>query len=49
LTSGNVLFTGDGVIALPEVRECIEWICAETAAWIKASFRYSKGERILRT
>jgi hypothetical protein len=48
LTSGNVLYTGDGVIALSEVLECIEWVCAETAAWIKTSFRYGEAERILR-
>lgn len=48
LTSGNVLYTGDGVIPLPEVLECVEWVCTETAQWIKAQFRYSEAERILR-
>jgi hypothetical protein len=48
LTSGNILYTGDGVIALPQVLECIQWVCAETAAWIETNFRYSEAERILR-
>jgi hypothetical protein len=48
LTGGNALYNGDGVITLPEVHECIEWVCTETAGWIKAQFRYAEAERILR-
>jgi hypothetical protein len=49
LTAANALYTGDGVITLAEVLECIEWVCADTARWIEAEFHYAEAERILRT
>lgn len=48
LTGSNTLYNGDGVITLAEVHECIEWVCTDTAQWIKAQFRYAEAERILR-
>jgi len=26
----------------------MEWVCLDTAQWIKAQFRYTEAERILR-
>ena len=49
LTAANALYTGDGVITLPEVLECVEWVHMDTAQWIRAEVRYAEGERILRT
>jgi hypothetical protein len=49
LTAANALYTGDGVITLPEVLECVEWVCMDTAQWIRAVFRYADAEGILRT
>jgi hypothetical protein len=48
LTAANVLYNGDGVLTLPELLECVEWVCMDTAQWIKAQFRYAEAERILR-
>jgi hypothetical protein len=48
LTSGNVIYNGDVLVTLPEVLECMEWVCADTAQWVKAAFHYSEAERILR-
>jgi len=48
LTSGNVLYAGNGTLALPELLECAEWVCAETAEWMRSQFRYAEAERILR-
>lgn len=47
LTAANALYTGDGVITLPEVLECIEWVCVDTASWIEDEFHYAEAERIL--
>lgn len=38
LTSGNVIYNGDVLLKLPEVLECVEWVCVDTAAWIKGAF-----------
>ena len=48
LTSANALYTGNGVIPLPEVIECVEWVCTNTAQWMRAQFHYAEAERILR-
>jgi hypothetical protein len=48
LTSSNTLYTGDVFITLPELVECVEWVCADTAQWMKAQSRYSEAERILK-
>jgi hypothetical protein len=47
LTAANALYNGDGVITLAELLECVEWVCADTAQWIKSQFRYADAERIL--
>jgi hypothetical protein len=48
LTTAQALYTGAGVISLPEILECVDWICRDTAEWIKTQFRYAEAERILR-
>jgi hypothetical protein len=48
LTAAKSLYTGDGAIALPELLECVEWVCIDTAQWMKTRFRYAEAERILR-
>lgn len=47
LTSSRALYEGAGTISLPELLECVEWVCTDTAQWIRAQFRYSDAERIL--
>jgi hypothetical protein len=49
LTSGNVVYNGDTTLSLSDLLECVEWVCLETAQWIKAAFRYADAEQILRT
>jgi hypothetical protein len=48
LTSSNNLYTGDGVISLPNLLECLEWVCTHTRQWVQAQFRYAEAERVLR-
>jgi hypothetical protein len=48
LTSSNHLYTGDGIISLPELLECVEWVCTHTRHWLQAQFRYADAERVLR-
>jgi hypothetical protein len=48
LTAANALYNGDGVLTLPQLLECVEWVCADTAQWMKAQFGYGEAERILR-
>ena len=48
LTAANALYNGDGVLTLPELLECVEWVCVDTAEWMKAQFRYAEAEHILR-
>ena len=48
LTAGNVVYNGDTFVRLHDLIECTEWICVDTAQWIKAAFRYADAERILR-
>ena len=47
LTASNALYTGDGVITLVEIHECIDWVCADTAHWIRSSYRYADAQQIL--
>lgn len=42
------VYNGDGVVTLPELLECVEWVCADTAQWMKCRFRYADADRILR-
>jgi hypothetical protein len=48
LTASNKLYNGAALLSLPEVLECAEWVCSETAQWIESQFRYADAERILR-
>ena len=48
LTSNNGLYTGDGIIFLPQVLECVEWVCADTAQWMRTALHYVEAEQILR-
>jgi hypothetical protein len=47
LTSRKTLYAGNDFITLPALLECVEWVCTETAAWMKTQFRYTDAERIL--
>lgn len=47
LTTSHKIYTGSGFVTLPEIIESAEWICTETAAWLKARFRYSTATRVL--
>jgi len=48
LTAASALYNGDGFLTPPELLECVEWVCGDTAQWMKARFRYAEAERILR-
>jgi hypothetical protein len=48
LTSSNRFYNGDSLISLLEVLESVEWICPETAQWMRTQFRYAEAERIMR-
>jgi hypothetical protein len=48
LTVANSIYHGAGVLTLPELVETVEWVCVDTAQWVKAQFRYEEAERILR-
>ena len=47
LTSSKKIYAGHDLIALPELLECVEWVCNYTAQWMKTQFRYAAAERIL--
>lgn len=47
LTSSKKLYAGHGSITLPELVECVEWVCTDTAHWMRTQFRYGEAERIL--
>jgi hypothetical protein len=47
LTAGDVVYNGTGVLSLPQLLECVEWVCPEAAQWIKAEFRYADAEQVL--
>ena len=47
LTSGNTLYAGFDFITVPELVECVEWTCTETAQWMRAQPRYGEAQRIL--
>src|SRR5208283_5317703 len=50
LTSHNEVYTGfpdRPHIALPEMLQCAEWICGETALWLKAQSRYQQAVDLL--
>ena len=47
LTSRHKFHLGGGFLTLPEMIEPVEWICADTADWLKTRFRYSAATRVL--
>jgi hypothetical protein len=48
LTSRNRLYNGSRVfLTLDEVLECIHWVCADTADWLRRRFRYAAAQGIL--
>jgi len=47
LTSRNRLYNGNTLLTLPEVRQCVEWVCPETAGWLASRFRYTEAHNIL--
>lgn len=48
LTSANGLYNGNIIVTLPQLTECMAWVCTHTAQWIKAQSRYDDAERILK-
>lgn len=48
ITASNAIYNGDALTPLPDLLECIEWVCADTAQWIQAEFKYVEAQRILR-
>jgi hypothetical protein len=48
LTAADGFYNGAGFLRLPELLEPVEWVCADTAQWIKTQFKYGDAERILR-
>jgi hypothetical protein len=47
ITSSNRLYAGNNFISLSEVVQCVEWVCPDTAHWLRSQFRYSEAARIL--
>jgi hypothetical protein len=47
LTSRGKLYTGGGFLTLPEVLAPTDWVCADTASWLKVRFRYVAAQRVL--
>ncbi len=47
LTSGNTLYTGFDFLTLAELIEVADWICADTAGWIRTRFRFVDAQQIL--
>jgi hypothetical protein len=48
LTSRNCVYAGhQRHITLPELVECTEWICPDTARWLMHTSRYPQGDAIL--
>ena len=47
LTSSNRLYAGYDLLTLAELLECVEWVCSDTASWMKARFRYVDAGQIL--
>jgi len=48
LTSSKTLHAGrSSMLSVPELLEPVEWVCTDTARWIKTRFRYSQAARVL--
>jgi hypothetical protein len=49
LTSANTLYAGFDCLTLAELIQIAEWVCPETAHWIRTRFRYADAHRTLTT
>jgi hypothetical protein len=48
LTSSKVLYAAKtSMLTVAELLEPVEWVCADTAQWIKTKFRCAEADRIL--
>jgi hypothetical protein len=47
LTSSARIYAGHDFITLPELLECAEWVCTDTAQWMRTQFRYAEAAQIL--
>ena len=47
LTSASTLYTGYDYLTLAELIEIAEWICTDTADWIRTRFRYAEARQLL--
>jgi len=48
LTSRERIYTGDGLMTLAEVVECVDWACPHASEWIRTRFRFSEAQSILK-
>jgi hypothetical protein len=48
LTASNALYNGNALTTLPAVLEVAEWVCTDTAQWIRSEFGFGEADRILR-
>jgi hypothetical protein len=47
LTAKAKLYNGHQQLTPAELLACVEWICTDTADWIRSKFRFADAERIL--
>ena len=47
LTSRNTTYTGFDFLTLAELLEIADWVCTETAGWIRTRFRFAEAQQIL--
>ena len=47
LTSSNTLYTGFDFLTPGELMEVADWICVDTAGWIRTRFRFAMAAEIL--
>ena len=48
LTSSKTLYASrSSMLSVPELLEPVEWVCTDTAQWIKTKFRCTAAERVL--
>lgn len=46
ITSDKLLHAGHDFINMNEIIECVEWVCPDTAHWLRAQFRYDEAAHI---
>jgi hypothetical protein len=47
VTSGQRIYTGYSELTLPQILECVEWVCPHMANWMKTRYRYPIAARVL--